>query len=129
MDRLKIYVAGPYTPSGTDIHDAARVAHKNTIKAIKAGISIIKKGHIPFIPHLTHFIHLETEDPLPATFYYEYDMVWLQFCDALLYLGNSTGANREVRWAEQNGLKIFRSLDEIPIASTKLEIKINPQAK
>jgi len=114
MRRLKIYVAGPYTPSTTDGHDAPRIAHKNTLKAIKAGIAIIEKGHIPFIPHLTHFIHLETERPLPAEFYYEYDMEWLQYCDALLYLGKSRGADRELEWAKRHGLKIFWSVKDIP---------------
>src|SRR5437899_174736 len=42
IHRLKIYIAGPYTPSNSDIHDAARVAHKNTMEAIKAGIAVIK---------------------------------------------------------------------------------------
>ena len=114
MRRLKIYVAGPYTPRDADIHDAVRVAHQNTIKAIKAGIKIIEKGHIPFIPHLTHFIHLETENPLPVEFYYWYDMAWLEHCDALLYLGKSKGADKELEWARQHGLRIFFSIDEIP---------------
>ena len=68
MNRLKIYIAGPYTPKGADIHDAARIAHKNAHRAIRAGISVIEKGHVPFIPHLTHFIHLETDNPLPVEF-------------------------------------------------------------
>jgi len=114
MKSLKIYVAGPYTPRASDLHDAPRIAHRNTMRAIRAGIRIIEKGHIPFIPHLTHFIHLETRKPLPATFYYEYDMTWLKHCDALLYLGDSKGADRELGWARKHGLKIFHSLDEIP---------------
>ena len=125
---MKIYLAGPYTPSGGDPHDAARVAHQNTLKAIKSGVEVIKKGHDPFIPHLTHYIHLETEEPLPAEFYYEYDMVWLQYCDALLYLGASRGANRELKWAEERGLKIFRSTDEIPLASPWDFLKAKPEA-
>jgi len=118
LDRMKIYVAGPYTPSGNDSHDAARIAHQNTLRAIKSGIEVIRKGHVPFIPHLTHYIHLETDDPLPAEFYYEYDMVWLRYCDALLYLGESRGADRELKWAQEEGLKIFHSIDEIPQGST-----------
>src|SRR5205823_11197183 len=68
-------------------------------------LEVIRKGHVPFIPHLTHYIHLETEDPLPVEFYYEYDMVWLQSCDALLHLGPSRGADRELEYAEKRGLK------------------------
>ncbi len=113
---LKVFIAGPYTPSDSDLHDASRVAHRNTIKAIKAGIKLIERGHIPFIPHLTHFIHLETEKPLPAEFYYRYDMVWLQHCDALLYLGNSEGANKELQKAKELGLEIFYSIEKVPEA-------------
>jgi|SRR5437016_1653052 len=119
IHRLKIYIAGPYTPSNSDIHDAARVAHKNTMEAIKAGIAVIKRGHIPFIPHLTHFIHLETDEPLPVDFYYEYDKVWLDCCDALLFLGESTGANEELGLAKERNLTIFRTIDEIPNIDTK----------
>ena len=116
---LKIYVAGPYTPSHGDLHDAARVAHKNTLRAIRVGIEIIERGHIPFIPHLTHFIHLETKKPLPAEFYYNYDKIWLKCCDALLYLGPSEGADREKQLAKTLGLRIFHSIDEIPLARKK----------
>jgi hypothetical protein len=56
MKPLKIHVAGPYTPSNPNLYDAARTGHKNTMEAIRAGIKLRKKGHIPFIPHLTHFI-------------------------------------------------------------------------
>lgn len=112
---MKIYVAGPYTPLTNDIHEAPREAYKNVQKAIRAGIEIIKRGHIPFIPHLTHFIHLETDEPLPRDFYYYYDMFWLQLCDALLFLGPSEGANKELNWAAEHGLTIYYSIDEIPI--------------
>ena len=122
---MKIYVAGPYTPVGNDVHDAARVASQNTRRAIRAGIEVIRKGHVPFIPHLTHYIHLETEDPLPVEFYYEYDMVWLQSCDALLHLGPSRGADRELEYAEKRGLKIFRSNDEIPFGPKWTSLKVN----
>ena len=115
MKPLKIYIAGPYTPN-SDLHDAPRLAHRNVRTAIKAGLEVIEKGHIPFIPHLTHFIHLEAEKPLPASYFYDYDMVWLQCCDALLYLGNSKGADRELEWAKARGLRIFHSVEEIPSA-------------
>ena len=120
LKSLKIYVAGPYAPpKGTEIHDAARVAHKHTIRAIKAGIAIIEKGHSPFIPHLMHFVHLETRKSLPAEFYYSYDMVWLRHCDALLFIGRSKGALHELDWAKNQGKLIFRKIAKIPLASKK----------
>jgi len=111
---MRIYVAGPYTPSTDDKHEAVWEAYKNVRRAILAAIEIIKKGHYPFIPHLTHFIHIETDEPLPKEFYYKYDLEWLQFCDALLFLGPSEGANIELDWAKKHGLKIYMSIDEIP---------------
>lgn len=111
---MKIYVAGAYTPTGVNLHDAARIAEINTRAAIHAGIEIIEKGHIPFIPHLTHYIHLETPKELSKQFYYEYDMAWLKCCDALFYLSPSEGADRERKWAEENGKFVFTTMNEIP---------------
>ncbi len=116
---MKIYVAGPYTPTGVSLHDAAWLAHKNTVRAIRAGIRIIRKGHVPFIPHLTHYIHLETDSPLPASFYRRYDLTWLRYCDAVFFLGPSIGANKERKWAEQHGLRIFHNISEIPTVRRK----------
>lgn len=112
--KIKIYVAGPYTPIDSNLHDAPRIASKNVNNAIKAGIEIIKKGHIPFIPHLTHYIHLESDDPFSKEIYYEYDMTWLKLCDALLYLGSSPGADNELEIAKKLNFKIYYKIEDIP---------------
>jgi len=114
LKKIKIYVAGPYTPKSDDVHDAARIAHLNTRKAILAGIEVIKKGHLPFIPHLTHYLHLETQEPLTKEFYYNYSMEWLTLCDGLLYLGSSSGADLELKFAKDHGLSIYYSINDIP---------------
>lgn len=111
---MKIYVAGPYTPKTNDIHDAARLAQANTDAAIQAGLALIKLGHLPFIPHLTHYMHIVSKEPLPYEFYCEYDMAWLAHCDALFLLGHSKGADAELAWAIEHKLLIFYSLDEVP---------------
>lgn len=97
-----------------DLHDAVRIAHQNTLNAISVGLGLIEKGHFPFIPHLTHFIHMHSEIALSKTFYRSYDMIWLKFCDALYFIAPSEGANRELRIAEQSGLRIFRRMREVP---------------
>jgi hypothetical protein len=111
---MKIYVAGPYTPVDSDLHDAVRQANQNTIRAIDVGIELIKKGHYPFIPHLTHFIHMQSQDPLSKEFYRSYDMIWLAYCDALYFIGRSEGANRERKWAQQHKLRIFTAMSQVP---------------
>lgn len=117
MKPLFIYVAGAYTPDTKDMHDASRIAHLNTRKAIRAGIEIIKLGHYPYIPHLTHFIFLEMEHHeaqiRQANFWYDYDMAWLDKCDALFYLSKSKGADAELEYAKKKGKVIFHSIDDI----------------
>ncbi len=121
---LTIYVAGPYTPTNCDLHDAARIAEQNTQRAIRAGIEIMLKGHYPYIPHLTHFVHIQmkNDEALKGDYWYQYDLKWIGTCDALLYLAPSRGADVELKYAQEHGFQIFRSLDEIPnIANGEIE--------
>jgi hypothetical protein len=101
---MRIYVAGPYTKGDVAV---------NVRNAILAGEQVAAMGHIPFIPHLTHFWHLVC--PHDVKFWYEQDLVWLRQCEALLRLpGESTGADEEVRLAQELGLPVFRSIERIP---------------
>jgi len=100
---MKIYIAGPYTRG-----DVAENVHN----AIMAAEEIVKLGHIPYIPHLTHFWHLMAQHDID--FWYEYDLVWLTFCDALVRLpGDSHGADEEVETAESLGKPIF-TMETLP---------------
>jgi len=108
---LKIYVAGPYTASTPDEITV------NVNNAIDAAITIYEKGHYPYIPHLTHWIELrsrETERGLKWEDYIEMDHVWLEVCDAFLFLEESRGANLELEYAKKHGKKIFYNINEIP---------------
>jgi hypothetical protein len=111
---LKVYIAGPYNPVGYSTHEAPKRAHKNVMKAIQAGIEIIKKGHLPYIPHMGHWINLESEEELPPDYWYKADLAWLDDCDALYYMASSKGADLELKYATEHGKKIFFNLDEIP---------------
>ncbi len=101
---MKIYIAGPYSRGDQVI---------NTQNVIHAAEEIIARGHIPFVPHLTMLWHLIS--PHPPEFWYSYDFEWLKECDAIFRLGGeSWGADREIDRAKELGLKIFKSVDEIP---------------
>lgn len=101
---MKIYIAGPYSHPDPVI---------NTRNAIRAAEVVIEKGHIPYIPHLTMLWHFVS--PHPINFWYEYDQVWLRFCNALLRLpGESKGADDEVAIAINFGLPIYHNFTEIP---------------
>ena len=64
------------------------------------------------VPHLSHYI-----DQIQR-FDYETWMRWclaiLRRCDAILYLASSPGADRELACAQEWGLIVFRSLEEVP---------------
>jgi len=49
------------------------------------------------------------------------DRVWLDNCDALLFLKESRGANLELEHAKQTNKKIFYKLDDIPTVQRELK--------
>ncbi len=107
---LRVYIAGPYTAV------LQAEVEKNVAAAIDAGIQLLKLGHVPFIPHLTHYVDARAREighEISWEEYIQWDIEWLKACDALLYLGSSKGADMELRAAVERGLRIFRSLDEI----------------
>jgi len=115
---MKIYVAGPYT--ARHLRDTQR----NVDTAIDMGIQIWKKGHFPYIPHLTHYIYLRPTCDLEWEDFIEWDKVWLDACDAFLYLGKSRGADLELKYAKSKGKIIFKNLDDIPFVPRQLSTKI-----
>ncbi len=112
---LRIYIAGPYTSLDEKGHEL------NTHRAIDAGIAVFKKGHHPYIPHLTHYVDLRAKAArieLSWSDYIEWDLPWLDMCDALLFLGKSKGADLELERAKKQGKRIYLSIAEIPEANS-----------
>jgi len=112
---LRIYIAGPYTSLDEKGHEL------NTHRAIDAGIAVFKKGHHPYIPHLTHYVDLRAKAvgiELSWSDYIEWDLPWLDMCDALLFLGKSKGADLELERARKHGKRIYLSIAEIPEANS-----------
>lgn len=110
---MRIYVAAPYT-APTEWEVAA-----NVTRAIDAGIEIVRRGHTPYIPHLTHWVELRSQEigaGLDYETYMRMDEEWLACADALLYLAPSPGADRELRYALWNRMQVFRAIEEIPEA-------------
>ncbi len=108
---MLIYCAGPYSA------DTEQGRLDNTQKAMTIALDLIKKGHYPYIPHLSHFLDTYAQEKgvdLSWEFWMEYDDVWLERCDALHFIGPSKGANIELERAKELGLKIYRSLGEVP---------------
>lgn len=100
---MRIYISGPYTLGDVAV---------NVKRAIDAGDKVLEKGHIPFVPHLSHFWHFIS--PKPWETWMKIDKEWILFCDAILRLpGESKGADIEVEYAQSMGIPIYYSLEDI----------------
>ena len=101
--KMIIYISGPYS-----LGDVA----ENVRNACLAGNQILAKGHIPFVPHLTHLWHLIT--PKAQQEWLDIDLALIPRMDALLRLqGESKGADDEVALAKSLGIRVYYSLQEI----------------
>jgi nucleoside 2-deoxyribosyltransferase len=101
---MKIYIAGPYTKGDVAV---------NVRNAVYAGNFLANRGHIVFIPHLTHFWHMLI--PNTYDFWMAQDEAWLRECDAVLRIeGESAGADKEVEIAASLGLPIYKNVFEVP---------------
>jgi len=109
MNTKIIYISGPYTKGDVSL---------NIRNACLAGNELLKKGHIPFIPRLTHLWHIIT--PKPYQEWLDIDLALIPRMDAVLRLpGESPGADREVTEAECLGIPVYFSLEEVPAARVK----------
>ena len=104
----KIYIAGPYTNGDTE---------QNVHNAMDAANEVINAGLVPFVPHLTHYLH--ERHPHPYETWIAIDLAFLMDCDVLLRLpGESPGADREVEYANAWGIPVFYSMESL-LAFTK----------
>lgn len=102
-NQLLIYVAAPYTKG-----DVA----ENVRRACEVGNVLLEMGHIPFVPHLSHFWHFAF--PKPWEVWLRMDLVFLSRCDALLRLdGDSKGADIEVETALKLKIPVYKRLEDI----------------
>ena len=108
---MRIYVAGPYS----SIDRAER--ERNVARAMAAGLALLERGHLPFIPHLSHFFDQWAEAQgvaIPYETYMTWDIAFLERCEALLHLGSSPGADRELELAVRLGKPVYSRLSGLP---------------
>lgn len=105
---MRVYIAGPISKGNHA---------KNMRVAIFAADAVFKHGHYPYVPHLDFL--WEVVAPNAYEDRLRLDHEWLKVCDALIRLaGDSPGADREVKWAEEIGIPIYwgveQFLDKVP---------------
>ncbi len=122
---MLILIAGPYA-SGTN-GDPELMA-RNLKRLEEAAWPIFQAGHVPMIgewvalPVLASAGASGPADPLAAQVMYPTAERLLQHCDAVLRLpGESQGADQDVAIAQDRGIAVYYSLDEIPGASASAQ--------
>lgn len=120
---MMILIAGPYR-GGTN--DDPVLIKKNLDNLESVALPLFRKGHIPMIGEWVALplMHLagskKVGDSIWEEIQYPVAHLLLEKCDAVLRIpGASKGADEDVRIAEEHGLKIYYSLDEIPDLTQK----------
>jgi len=119
INSLKIYIAAPYSA------ETKEERGKNTKAVIDIALTLFKKGHFPYIPHLTHWVDERAKGTgiaMKWEDYMKWHRPWLEACDAFFYLNSSKGTDLELQMAKKLRKTIFYSIDEVPVAQT-LEAK------
>lgn len=99
----RVFISGPYTLGDVAI---------NVKNAMNVANDLINAGYAPFCAHLTHFLHINNQQPYEK--WIEIDLVFLETCHALLRIpGESKGAEIEVMTAKRLGIPVFYSLNEL----------------
>ena len=102
---IKVYVAGPIR-----IGDYAA----NVRKGIDAGLTLIRAGFAPYIPHTDILARLIDPVALSEEMCLRLDEEWLLQCDCVLRLpGESIGADREVKFALQHKIPVFYDITKL----------------
>lgn len=109
---MRVYVAGPLNGSGNTV--------ENIHNAMKVGQWLMDRGHDPYVPHLSAFMHMAS--PRPECEWLKLDCVWLVQCEALIRLpGVSPGADHEVDTALFRDIPVYYGLDEFLMWSKRQE--------
>lgn len=115
---LLILIAGPYR-SGTG-DDPARMA-ANLAALESAAWPIFRAGHVPMIGEWVALPVLSSAgasgplDPFAEQVMYPTAERLLQHCDGVLRLpGASTGADQDVRIAQERGLPVWHRIEDVP---------------
>lgn len=108
---MRIFVCSPYSAPLPE----TRI--RNVHRSLEAAVLLIHKGHEPFAPLTSHYIdRLSHTLGTPITYerWMAWSLCWLAQCDAMLVLGASPGADREVARALELGIPVYDRVEDVP---------------
>lgn len=98
----RIYIAGPYS----------NAPEANVNRAMAAWHALADAGFVPFLPHLSHYLHLHRQRDYQE--WLAHDLQWLALCNAVLRLpGDSPGADVECLYAVERAVPVFHSVEAL----------------
>ena len=100
---IKVYIASPYTKGDIAV---------NVKRQLDCFDELVNYGFAPFAPLYSHFQHMA--HPRPYEDWIKLDLEWVTVCDCVLRLdGESSGADGEVKFAEERNIDVFYSIEEL----------------
>jgi hypothetical protein len=115
---LLILIAGPYRSGTSDDPDLMAA---NLTRLEEASWPVFRAGHVPMIGEWVALPVLRSagakgiDDPLAEQVLYPTAERLLAHCDAVLRLpGASTGADQDVKIAEERGLPVYYRVEDVP---------------
>lgn len=115
---MRVYIAAPLSTAvktnSASFKSAGIVEYiKNLHRMFRAAIEVQRKGHYPYVPGLDIFLGIEAGD-WERDDYQLTSLAFLEVCDAILIVAMSEGVARELKRAEELGLKVYYNIEEVP---------------
>ena len=103
----KVFICSPYKPQGYTENERRRNLKQNIKLAKKACRYALKKGCLPYAPHLYFTRFLSYEERETGVFL---GTLWLAECDEIWVVGNriTEGMEREIDMAKELGIPMLR---------------------
>lgn len=117
----RIYIAAPLSTAvganSASFKSAGIVEYiKNLHRMFTAAVEVQRKGHYPYVPGLDISMGIHAGD-WERDDYQLTSLAFLEVCDAILIVAMSEGVKRELDKAEELGIPVFKSLDELKEAT------------
>jgi hypothetical protein len=100
-----VYVAGPL--NGTAVEYI-----KNVGRMCREALSVLAKGHSPFVPCLDLLLGI-LHGGMEYEEYAESNLLWVAKADVVYALGRSPGTDREIAYAAGHGVPVVWCIDQL----------------
>ena len=112
---MKVYIAGALSSKENDTRNPSMIVTdyiQNLSRMCQVAVMLRNVGYYPYVPGLDFLLGFRAGDWQERD-YRDIGMAFLAVCDAVFVISYSWGVKKEIEWAEQNGIPVFYSFDEL----------------